>query len=192
MRKKIIVISVLAVIILISSILAGCKVVSALDPLKELNTAFENTVEVKAAKIQIEVKAGSVTVYSEITEYRVESDEVNYSSTVKKPSSDIWQKDDYSESVSSGSMQKSEFSKVLPTKQAINENDVDGEIKKSEVDGRAVYEFTLSNAEKLAGEGAKNTPAEVEIQTENEKITYIKIKYSENGYEVEKIYEIDN
>lgn len=192
MRKKIIVISVLAVIILISSILAGCKVVSALDPLKELNTAFENTVEVKAAKIQIEVKAGSVTVYSEITEYRVESDQVNYSSTVKKPSSDIWQKDDYSESVSSGSMQKSDFSKVLPTKQAINENDVDGEIKKSEVDGRAVYEFTLSNAEKLAGEGAKNTPAEVEIQTENEKITYIKIKYSENGYEVEKIYEIDN
>lgn len=192
MRKKIIVISVLAVIILISSILAGCKVVSAIDPLKELNATFENTVEVKDAKIQIEVKAGSVTVYSEITEYRVESDQVNYSSTVKKPSSDIWQKDDYSESVSSGSMQKSEFSKVLPTKQAINENDVDGEIKKSEVDGRAVYEFTLSNAEKFAGEGAKNTPAEVEIQTENEKITYIKIKYSENGYEVEKIYEIDN
>lgn len=192
MRKKIIVISVLAVIILISSILAGCKVVSALDPLKELNTAYENTVEVKAAKIQIEVKAGSVTVYSEITEYRVESDQVNYSSTVKKPSSDIWQNDDYSESGSSGSMQKSEFSKVLPTKQAINENDVDGEIKKSEVDGRTVYEFTLSNAEKLAGECAKNTPAEVEIQTENEKITYIKIKYSENGYEVEKIYEIDN
>lgn len=192
MRKKIIVISVLAVIILISSILAGCKVVSAFDPLKELNTTFENTVEVKGAKIEIEVKAGSVTVYSEITEYRVEPDEVNYSTTVKRPSSDIWQKEDYSESVSSGSMQKSEFSKVLPFSQTISENDVDGEIKKSEVDGRMVYEFTLSNAEKFVREGAKNTSAEVEIQTENEKITYIKIKYSQNGYEVEKTYEIDN
>lgn len=192
MRKKIIVISVLAVIILISSILAGCKVVSAFDPLKELNTTFENTVEVKGAKIEIEVKAGSVTVYSEITEYRVEPDEVNYSTTVKRPSSDIWQKEDYSESVSSGSMQKSEFSKVLPFSQTISENDVDGEIKKSEVDGRTVYEFTLSNAEKFVREGAKNTSAEVEIQTENEKITYIKIKYSQNGYEVEKTYEIDN
>lgn len=192
MRKIRIIISVIAVVVMICLFSVGCKIASIDNPLKELNASMENTSQVSGAKIKIEVKAGSELVYSERTEYKVKSSEVEYSTIVKKPSTDIWQKDDLSESVSEGVIQKSEFLKILPCRTTITESDVDGEITKNVLGARAVYEFTLHSADKFVGEEAKNVSANVEMRSENDKITYVKIEYSLDGYKVEKIYELDN
>lgn len=192
MKKRITIVSILCFAFFICSFLYGCIKPVNVNAYAELSNAFSKASDSSDATVEIIVKAGEELVYFEKTNYLVTESGVEYTETVKKPSADVWEKDELIETDSSGKIEKADYSRVLLADVTIEDTDVDGKVIRTENENSIIYEFTLRNAKKILGENANGVSnVKVKIQTKEGKVVSVDASYEYDGYAIQKKYEMN-